>query len=215
MMSFRLMCWAACLAVPLLGLSCAAHPHAHGNITSLSVAKEKNWKACEHQVPESVCVQCHPERAAAFRERGDWCPPHDVPESQCLKCNPDLDFSPAEEPPKEADVVRIVKKGEDVASLEAHLVPGKFTVFDFGAEWCPPCRTVDEHLFAKIKARPDIAIRKLNVESWESPIAERWLRDVPELPLLIVYGPDRKKRGEVHGAKLAELDRLLEAKGTP
>jgi thiol-disulfide isomerase/thioredoxin len=134
-----------------------------------------------------------------------------VPESQCLKCHPDLDFSPAEQPAAGADVQKIVTEGEDLKTLEAHAVANKFTVFDFGAEWCPPCRTVDEHLFAKLQTRPDIAVRKLNVVSWESPIAERWLREVPELPLLIVYGPDGKKLGEVHGAKLRELDQLLDS----
>jgi hypothetical protein len=71
---------------------------------------------------------------------------------------------------------------------------------------------VDEYLFAKLETRRDIAVRKLNVVSWESPIAERWLRDVPELPYLVVYGPDGKRLGDLYGAKLKSLDALLERK---
>ncbi len=44
----------------------------------------------EHGMPESVCVQCHSELAAAYKEKGDWCKEHTVPESQCFKCNASL-----------------------------------------------------------------------------------------------------------------------------
>lgn len=201
---FRSVCVLAGLA-----LSCAA-PQKHGTMSSLSIASERDWQACEHEVPEEVCAQCHPELSAGFKSRGDWCPEHDVPESQCLKCHPDLDFSPAEEPPEEADVVELVSDGQDVPALEPHLVAGKFTVFDFRADWCPPCRKVDEHLFQKLETRQDIAVRKLNVVSWESPVAERWLRDVPELPLIVVFDPSGKEVGRLHGAALSDLDALLE-----
>jgi thiol-disulfide isomerase/thioredoxin len=183
-------------------------------MSSLSIATERDWVACEHEVPEEVCVRCQPELAAGFQKRGDWCPEHDIPESQCLACHPDLDFSPPEEPPQQADVAVLVAAGEDLPELEPHVVPGKFTVFDFRADWCPPCRKVDEHLFAKLETRTDIAVRKLNVVSWESPIAERWLRDVPELPYLVVFGPDGTRRVELSGAKLNELDAALDP-GSP
>jgi thiol-disulfide isomerase/thioredoxin len=181
-------------------------------MSSLSIASDKDWVACEHGVPAEVCVRCKPDLAVGFRERGDWCPEHDIPESQCLACHPDLDFSPAEDPPQEADVKVLVEDGEDLALLEPHRVAGKYTVFDFRADWCPPCRKVDEHLFAKLETRHDIAVRKLNVVSWESPIAERWLRDVPELPLLVVYGPDGTRLAELSGAKLDALDALLDGR---
>lgn len=202
-----------CTACVLLG---CATPHQHGSMSNLSIASERDWAACPHQVPEEVCVRCEPARAAAFRARGDWCPEHDIPESQCLECHPDLDFSPAEPPPEQADVSVLVENGEDLEALEPHRVAGKFTVFDFRADWCPPCRKVDEHLFQKLETRRDIAIRKLNVVSWESPIAERWLRDVPELPYLVVYGPDGRRLADLYGAKLDELDALLDgAPGGP
>jgi thiol-disulfide isomerase/thioredoxin len=195
-----------------LAFSACSAPQEHGSMSSLSIASQSDWQACEHGVPAEVCVRCEPERATAYKARGDWCPEHDVPESQCLSCHPDLDFSPPEPPPSRADVKALVTEGEDLASLEPHLAAGKFTIFDFHADWCPPCRKVDEYLFAEMKKRGDIAIRKLNVVSWDSPIAERWLRDVPELPLLIVFDPAGKRLGQVHGARFSELARLLERK---
>ena len=123
----------ALCACGLLLDGCASTP-AHGTITSMSVAKQHDWQACQHSVPEEVCVQCRPERAARFKQKGDWCPEHDVPESQCLKCHPDLDFSPPATPPATADVVQLVGDGGDLLALEPHRVANKITVFDFHAE---------------------------------------------------------------------------------
>ncbi len=53
----------------------------------------------EHQVPESMCTQCNPELAAAFKATGDWCPEHGLPESQCRLCDPTLKI---ERPPQKA-----------------------------------------------------------------------------------------------------------------
>lgn len=183
--------------------------HQHGTITSMSVSSRDDWQACEHHVPAEACVQCKPERAASFKAKGDWCPEHDVPESQCLKCHPDLDFSPPKAPPKSADIAVLVADGRDLPSLEPHRVPNKVTVFDFHARWCPPCRKVDEHLYPILEQRADIAVRKIDVGSWDTPVAERWLRDVPELPYLVIYDKQGNQVATVAGAKLAELDDAL------
>ena len=202
------------LAASLLLAGCASSP-AHGTITSLSVATRSDWKACQHGVPEEACVQCHPERAQSFKQKGDWCPEHDVPESQCLKCHPDLDFSPPAAPPATADVSQLVSDGSDLPALEPHRVPGKITVFDFHATWCPPCRKVDEHLYPILAKRSDIAVRKINIGSWDTPAAERWLSEVPELPYLIVYDKRGKRVAAISGAKLEEIDRAIAEASPP
>lgn len=191
----------------LLG-SCATTQH--GTITSMSVSSTPGWKACPHGVPEEVCVRCHPERVESYRKRGDWCAEHDVPESQCLACHPDLDFSPPKEPPPGADVVQLVRDGADLDALEPHRVEGKVTIFDFHAAWCPPCRKVDEHLYAEIRHRDDLAIRKIDVGSWDTPVARRFLGGVAELPHLIVYGRDGRRIAEISGARLDEIDAAID-----
>ena len=196
-------------ALLLVSLTACAGSQQHGSMSSLSTAKSSDWKACPHGVPQEVCVRCHPELAAGFKAHRDWCRQHDVPESQCLKCHPDLDFSPPIAPPAGADVKPIIEEGRDIAALEPHLAAGKVTIFDFHATWCPPCRKVDEHLYGVLRTRTDLAIRKLNVGSWDSPVAERWLGNVPELPHLIIFDKQGKRVATISGAQLAELDRAI------
>jgi thiol-disulfide isomerase/thioredoxin len=200
--------WLIVLAV-LHGCAATAPASQHGAMSSGSQAKHADWEACEHGVPREVCTRCHPELVASFKAAGDWCEEHGVPESQCLQCNPDLDFSPPREAPKGADVATIAHGGEDVAALEPFCVPQKMTVFDFYASWCPPCRKVDEQLYAKLP-EGGFAIRKLDIGTWQSPLAKHWLGAVPDLPFVVVYSRDCKRVAEVSGADRAAIDRALE-----
>ena len=157
-------------------------------------------------------MKCHPELAAKFQAAGDWCPEHGVPESQCGVCHPEV-VVPPPLPPAGADVQHIVEGGQDVPSLEPHAVRGKITVFDFYADWCGPCRRVDEHVFALLQSRQDVAYRKLNIVSWETPLAKHYLAGVPSLPFVIVYGKDGKSVGKISGLELDQLDRAIAAGG--
>jgi thiol-disulfide isomerase/thioredoxin len=165
---------------------------------------------CLHGVPCETCVKCHPELAAKFKAAGDWCPEHNVPESQCGICHPEL-VVPPPQPPPGADFQRLVDAGQDLPALEPQLVAGKITIFDFYADWCGPCRRVDERVFALLKERGDIAYRKLNIVSWETPLAKHYLARVPSLPYVIVYGKSGKLVATMSGPDIGDLDRAIAA----
>jgi thiol-disulfide isomerase/thioredoxin len=200
------------LSAALLLLTVPALPadnHEHGKITTLSAAKSKDYVACGHKVPKEVCTRCNPDLSPKFKAAKDWCPEHDVPESQCFECHPDLTFDPLPALPEKADLKEIAQEGEDVTSLEPHAVKGKVTVFDFYAVWCAPCRRIDAHLFALLGKRDDLALRKLNVVSWETPLAKRYLKDAAGLPYVVVYGKSGKKVAVVEGFDLKKLDQAI------
>jgi thiol-disulfide isomerase/thioredoxin len=207
------------VALPLLLLSaCASSPPAasgHGTVSELSAATTTDAPRCEHRVPKEVCTRCTPSLAAKFKAARDWCPEHDVPESQCFECHPDLTFDPVVPPPPGADVVHLSKEGEDVTDLATHAPRGKVTLFDFYATWCGPCRKIDTHVAGLLARRADLAVRKLNVVSWETPLAAHYLKDAASLPFVVIYGRDGRRVDAVAGLDLEALDRAIEKAGRP
>ena len=96
--------------------------------------------------------------------------------------------------------MKISTKGETI-ELASHVVPGKVTVVDFYAEWCEPCRKVDEH--------HDIALRKVDIVDWGSQVAQQHMKSVPSLPYLIVYDRNGKQVAAISGLDLEKLDAAI------
>lgn len=111
--------------------------------------------------------------------------------------------------PAGLDVAEIGGEGQSL-DIERELVPGKITVFDFFAVWCGPCKKVDRHMAELLERAPDVALRKIDVVDWESPVAARYLGNVPNLPYILVYGVDGRRVGEISGLHLDALDAAIE-----
>ena len=75
------------------------------------------------------------------------------------------------------------------------------------------CWALESHTdeLARAVGLDPVAFRKLNVGGWDSPLAQRWLKDVAELPLVVVLGPDGAERARFTGVKLDALDAVLGA----
>lgn len=117
-------------------------------------------------------------------------------------------YVPPETFEKGLDVSWLTETGAEV-DIESALVKGKFTVIDFGATWCAPCREVDKRMKRILAARSDVALRKIDVVDWDSPVARQHLRQVDALPYLIVYSPSGKRVAVVAGQKFDELEAAL------
>src|SRR5882762_10750856 len=117
----------------------------------------------------------------------------------------------------EADV-RVITHGDRV-ELQEHAVPGKYTVFDFYAVWCPPCRVLGPAL-EKLASRntAKLAIRKVDIVDWTMPVAEQY--GVQELPYLVLFDASGRKvadgekvydsLNELFGQDALDVDRATE-----
>ena len=107
--------------------------------------------------------------------------------------------------PRGADV-RIITHGDEV-DLDAHAVRGKYTVFDFYAPWCPPCRVIGPALERLAERRPDaVALRKIDIVDWTMPVATQ--HRIESLPYLVLY--DREGRRVTQGDDVyPEIKRLF------
>jgi len=120
-------------------------------------------------------------------------------------------YLPHPEFPAGADVAWLSRDGSAVGPLPKLRAADKYTVFDVYADWCGPCRTVDEHLRDVLSARKDVAVRKLNVVEFESPLARELGSRLEALPYVIVFTPSGK-RIDIAGADMAKLDKALSAR---
>jgi thiol-disulfide isomerase/thioredoxin len=83
--------------------------------------------------------------------------------------------------------VQIASKGE-AFDIDAFLVPGKYTIFDFYADWCPPCRVIDPKLRKLAADRDDVAVRKVDIVDWTTDVVKQ--HKITDLPHLQVYDPN-------------------------
>ena len=110
--------------------------------------------------------------------------------------------------PEGADFAVLTRDGAAVGPLDKRRVAGKYTVFDIYADWCGPCRTVDERLRVLAAERADLAVRKLNVVDFDTPLARELGARFESLPYLVVFSPSGK-RTDIEGVAFDKLDRAL------
>ena len=112
--------------------------------------------------------------------------------------------------------VTIISKGEEV-DLSAHQVPGKFTIFDFGAPWCGPCHVAEKLLRDYLSDHPDVALRAVVLDaqdaktSFDMPVVAQHLQTAPGLPYFILVNPKGKTiaRGVDPARILKKIDKKL------
>ena len=96
--------------------------------------------------------------------------------------------------------IQVVSKGEPI-NLRDYLVAGKYTLFDYYADWCPPCRRLSPRLEELARQHANLALRKIDIVSWSHPVAGQ--QGVKDLPYLRLFDPN--------GKLIAEGDAVLDS----
>ena len=102
----------------------------------------------------------------------------------------------------------------DVKSL---LAQGKTTLIDFYSPFCPPCVRLAPIMARLAAKRPDLAIKKVNINrpevkgiDWRSPLAQKY--QIRQVPYFMVFSPQGKLVAQ--GREAAEtVERWLKAAG--
>jgi len=109
---------------------------------------------------------------------------------------------------------KVVSTGLKFDLSEAR-VTDKYTVFDFGAAWCAPCKVVEKKLRAALRENSDLAVRAVdlgpNEKSFDLPVFKQHLSFVPGLPWMIVLSPEGKKiyQGQDPDKALKAIDKAI------
>jgi thioredoxin 1 len=88
-------------------------------------------------------------------------------------------------------------RGGETLDLQSVRVKGKTTVIEFYSPFCPPCLQLAPLLVELAQKRPELAIKKLNINrpevtgiDWKSPLAQQYhLRSVPHF---VIFNPQGK-----------------------
>jgi thiol-disulfide isomerase/thioredoxin len=78
--------------------------------------------------------------------------------------------------------------------INSLLVKGKTTVIDFYSPFCPPCVKLAPLMAKLAKKRPDLAIKKVNINrpgvngiDWRSPLAQQY--QIRRVPFFMIFNP--------------------------
>ena len=67
----------------------------------------------------------------------------------------------------------VISHGEQV-DINQHLAMGNVTVLEFYADWCGPCRLLTPSLEQMASSDPQIALRKIDIVRWGTPVAQQF-----------------------------------------
>jgi hypothetical protein len=140
------------------------------DLYSAELALVLDRRVGDEQVPAMIGHARPGVRAILGSGRGRYLPP--------------LDYPPG------ADVAVLTRDGSAVGPLGKLRAPHKTTIFDVYADWCIACRPLDAHLRAFVRSHPRVAIRKLNLARWDSPLAREFGPRLTALPHVLVVTPD-------------------------
>ena len=107
--------------------------------------------------------------------------------------------------------IEVITHGQQV-DISKHLALGNVTIVDYYADWCGPCKQVSPALEQLAKSDPEIALRKVDIVNWKSPVARQYR--ITSIPRVEIYGRKGELVGTVSGASADQVRQYVaQAKG--
>lgn len=108
--------------------------------------------------------------------------------------------------PSASPRVEVITHGA-LVDLASHLASGQVTIVDFYADWCGPCRRVSPRLEEMVNADGEIALRKIDIVNWNTPVARQYhIRSIPQVN---VYNRHGMLVGTVVGANIEQVKQYV------
>jgi len=118
-------------------------------------------------------------------------------------------YLPPERYDEGLDVAWLGKDGEAV-EITKRLAINKITIVDFYAPWCGPCRVLDKHLNQILKDQSDVAVRKLNIVTWETPLAKKYSDRMSSLPHVFVFDAKGNEIASISGMEPQQIQAAID-----
>jgi thiol-disulfide isomerase/thioredoxin len=102
--------------------------------------------------------------------------------------------------------IEVIGHGQQV-DVTKHLALGNVTIVDFYADWCGPCKQISPTLEQMARTDPEIAVRKIDIVDWTSPVAKQY--KITVLPQINIYNRAGKLVGTVNGVNAEKVQRYV------
>lgn len=102
--------------------------------------------------------------------------------------------------------IELIGRGAQV-DITRHLALGNVTIVDFYADWCGPCKQISPTLEQWAKTDPEIALRKIDIVDWTSPVAKQ--HNITSIPHINIYNRAGKLVGTVNGVNAEKVQRYV------
>lgn len=112
--------------------------------------------------------------------------------------------------------IQTVSHGERI-NIREHLARGKFTVFDYYADWCGPCHLLTPKLERLVLKYENVALRKVDLADWESAAARQASSEfqLPGLPFTRVFDDRGNLLGQVQGNFIEQVESIIRSNTNP
>ena len=95
--------------------------------------------------------------------------------------------------PLPADVMKkldiIAYYGTSKVDISQIVAAGKVTIVDFYADWCGPCHVLEARIEHLMQAKPNLALRRINIGKWDNEAAKQATHEfrAEALPYIRLY----------------------------